>query len=203
MAPGRLVDRPTKRGLYGTPSPSFASPDDIQQHDSRRDDLRDSKSYEDIAQSLRRVLRDDDVEMEDASDWPASWNEDDQETQEETVGDAATGAQGNQSRPLQNSSLEEDQRVIYIALDTNIFISHLETVQAIHKQLSQPDRTHQHYRSDTSSEAVKIKLLVPNVVIHGKCRYLSYFLHPLMRSNQQSWINKRKCGVSLQHRSHP
>lgn len=152
---GRQAGRPTELISYDHRGLN-------QQHDSRQNGLSTSDSYEEIAQNLRR-LRDDDVEMEDASDWPASWNEDDQETQAGKVVDGT--AWNTQEQPSRTA--KEEENIVYIALDTNIFISHLATVQAMHKQLLQVKRNTTN-GSRTSSEAVTVKLLVPNVVIHGE-----------------------------------
>jgi hypothetical protein len=136
----------------------------IPQHDSQQDGFNKSNGYDRVAQDLRTALRDDDVEMEDASDWPASWENSDDE-QESRVQEDGTVKQNplseNHSGPLTIAG-EEEPRLLYIALDTNIFISHLKTVQAIHHQLSQQKQMLDGSRGRT------IKLLVPNIVIHGK-----------------------------------
>jgi hypothetical protein len=158
----RQAGRPTELMSCHRHGPSSGSSPQIQPHDSRQNGLGPSDSYEEIAQNLR-MLRDDDVEMEDASDWPASWDEDDQETQAVQVVDGP--AWNTQEQPSRTP--KEEENIVYIALDTNIFISHLATVQAIHKQLSQVKRNTTN-GSRASSKAVTVKLLVPNVVIHGK-----------------------------------
>jgi hypothetical protein len=144
-------------------SESYSEANRIPQHDAQRCNLDNSVGFDRIAQDLRTALRDDDVEMEDASDWPTSWENSDDE-QESRAREDGTFKQnplsGNHSGPLTNSG-QEESRLLYIALDTNIFISHLKTVQAIHHLLSHLKHTSEGYQQRT------IKLLVPNIVIHG------------------------------------
>lgn len=159
---GRQAGRPTRLMDYNSNGLTTVNSNQIPQHDSQQDGLGSCNSYEEIAQNLRK-LRDEDVEMEDASDWPASWNEDGLEPQDgKEVADTETHVGGTRRHTIQPASKEE-RHIVYIALDTNIFISHLGTVQAIHKRLSDVNRN-----GGNGTEAVTTRLLVPNVVIHGE-----------------------------------
>jgi hypothetical protein len=172
-ASGRQVGRPIEMMDYDLNGLTMVNTSRIPQHDSQQDGLGSCNSYAEIAQNLRK-LRDDDVEMEDASDWPASWDENHLEPQDgKEVADATTDMRCIQRRPAQLSSEEEHPYIVYIALDTNIFISHLGTVRAIHQRLSEVLSN-----GGDGTEAVTVKLLVPNVVIHGK-QYLPS-LFPLL-----------------------
>lgn len=142
----------------------------IPHHDSRQDVPHNPVGYERIAQDLRSALRNDDVEMEDTSDWPASWAESDDEQASRSgagtpLAQSSTWGLGAQSfAPSEN----EQSRTLYIALDTNILISHLKTVQDIHEQLSLAIKRHQHQMLLGQSQRLRIKLLVPNIVVHGE-----------------------------------
>ena len=138
-------------------------------HDAQRDIPDDPVGYEQVAQDIRTALRDDDVEMEDTSDWPTSWVDDDDE-QEVPSSNGRTLVQSSALRlPAQSSASSENgsPRTLYIVLDTNIFISHLKAVQAIHEQLLLPIKGHHDQTFSKPSQRSRIKLLVPNIVVHG------------------------------------
>lgn len=170
-------------------------------HDSRQNAVGNTVGYDRIAQDLRTALRDDDVEMEDASDWPTSWENSDDE-QESQSGEELNLAQSSASRlepPSLPLSKDGETRLLYIALDTNIFISHLKTVQAIHEQLSQDSVRDQKQTASKSSQG-RIKLLVPNVVIHGKQHgfpNISYLIIPVLRTELDKQKNLRDMSSSV------
>ncbi|KAJ9110977.1 hypothetical protein QFC20_002744 [Naganishia adeliensis] len=156
-------------------------------------------SYEEIAQNLRK-LRDEDVEMEDATDWPASWNEDGLEPQDgKEVADTETHVGGTRRHTVQPASKEE-RHIVYIALDTNIFISHLGTVQAIHKRLSEIYRNR-----GNGTEAVTTRLLVPNVVIHELDKQKNIWSEPpsAMQSSSVRTLQASKHAKTSQGSGHP
>lgn len=143
----------------------------IPHHDFQPDVPQNPVGYERIAQDLRSALRDDDVEMEDTSDWPASWGESD-DGQASRSGEGTPFAQSSTLGLGAQSFVSSENlksRTLYIALDTNIFISHLKTVQAIHERLSLATEGHQTSRKvSKQSQRQRIKLLVPNIVVHGE-----------------------------------
>lgn len=126
--------------------------------------LSDQDSYDQVAQSLRKELREEDVEMEDASGWPSSWESEG----EADLRDAQAELINSQQQTVDNEhhgsrKAEEHRPVVYLALDTNVFISHLNIVKSLHDTLSKQGRGPELASSE-------IKLLVPNTVIHGKYR---------------------------------
>ncbi|KAJ9106730.1 hypothetical protein QFC19_003042 [Naganishia cerealis] len=115
----------------------------ISSHSPGRQTHRDNSnqdSYDQIARSLRKALRDDDVEMEDASGWPANWESEGEGDVEAECGKTGVIQQMSGHVPhLDKTNAREPRAITYLALDTNIFISHLSTVKLLHDAISRRD----------------------------------------------------------------
>ncbi|KAJ9114304.1 hypothetical protein QFC22_005756 [Naganishia vaughanmartiniae] len=122
--------------------------------------LFDQDSYDQVAQSLRKELREEDVEMEDASGWPLSWESEVEADLRDAQGKSDHLQQSDDDVQYLGTRKATQQRpVFYLALDTNIFVSHLNIVRSLYDALSKQTQSRE-------SALLEVKLLVPNTVVH-------------------------------------
>ncbi|KAJ9096416.1 hypothetical protein QFC21_005238 [Naganishia friedmannii] len=142
--------------------------------------LFNQDNYDQVAQSLRKELREEDVEMEDASFWPLSWETEGEEGLRDAYGKSDLAHQpDDELRYLGSRKARVQRPVVYLALDTNIFISHLNIVRSLHDTLLKQDQA-------PELTLPEIRLLVPNTVIRELDRQKNRWHEPSSSSFAKS-----------------